>query len=68
MKKVFSKEAWIKDNIRTFGELGENGKRSLELWIPICEGKTAGEMMEMGYQTLEAWMIEVDDKEGANNE
>lgn len=68
MKKVFSKEAWIKYKIRTFGELSEIDKHSLKTWIPICEGKTAGEMMEMGYQAYEAWMIEVDDKEGANNE
>ena len=61
MKKVFSKEAFIKDNIHVLGQISEIDNHALA-WIHVCEGKTAGEMLKMGYLTLEEWMIEVDDK------
>lgn len=52
MKKVFSKEKYIKD-------MGEESYKKYYEWVDECEGLTKEEMNELGYETFKEWMEEV---------
>lgn len=68
MKKVFSKEKYIKDLIALgFNEekIEINKNRS---WVKECEGLTREEIEKMGYTVYEEWFVEVPDDEVSNYE
>ena len=64
MKKVFSKEKWLKK----FGiELYEEQKNSflmetMEHWIDTCNGKTVEECKKLDFIIVDDWLIEVEDE------
>ena len=68
MKKVFSKEKYIKDLIA----LGFNEEKIKNVnnrsWVNKCEGLTIEEMKKMGYIVNEEWFVEVPDDEVSNYE
>ena len=68
MKKVFSKEKYIKDLIA----LGFNEEKIENInnrsWVDNCEGLTREEIEKMGYELNEDWFVEVPDDEVSNYE
>lgn len=67
MKKVFSKEKWIKKEILTNNfPINKNEIDELvELlgWPNECDGLTEEEMNKLGYLTRQNWMVEVEEDE-----
>lgn len=65
MKKVFSKEIWVKDRLNDIYQIINDIYQKMndnQSWINQCDGLTAEEMNELGYSTYDGWMVEVKEK------